>query len=136
MKSNKGYTLVEILAVVIILGILSLIGVISYTRYISSSKKQAYNTLAKSAYQAAEEYYMNDNLIDEVTLNELVELQYLENATDPSGGVCTGKVSITVNNSSNGLDSNDYEVILCCANYNYTYLFPTGTKTKNDECPL
>lgn len=48
MKNNKGFTLIEILAVIIILGVLLLIAVPSVTNYILESRKSAYISTIKS----------------------------------------------------------------------------------------
>ena len=42
--NNKGFSLIEILAVVVILGIVSTIGIVSVTRLIDNSKKHYYET--------------------------------------------------------------------------------------------
>lgn len=42
MKNKRGFTLIELLAVIVILGILMLIAIPSVTKYIDSSKKEAY----------------------------------------------------------------------------------------------
>lgn len=47
MKSNKGFSLIELLAVIIILGILMIIAVPSVTVYIQNSRKDAYIATVK-----------------------------------------------------------------------------------------
>ena len=46
-KNNKAFTLIELLAVIIILGILLLIAIPSVTSYINNSRKEAYIAIAK-----------------------------------------------------------------------------------------
>ncbi len=135
MKNNKGFTLVEILGVVTILGIMMSLAIIGYTRYIESSKNKSYNFMAQSASQAAENYYMDYPTVRTVTFQQLVEDQYLEPTIDPAtkSEQCSGKVNITVDNTT-GIDVNSYEVIMCCSNVNYTYTFPGGHRVKNDHC--
>ena len=137
--NNKGFTLIEILAVIVIVSIISVVGVYAYSRYLDSAREEAYDTMAKSAANAASEYIMDHPEIEEVTLEELNEADYLEYPHDPKdeGKACTGIVNITNISSDDALDSEEYEVIICCANYSYKYNFPGGTKEKsNDSCPI
>ena len=129
--NNKGFTLVEILSTIVILAILSIISVVAYTRYIDYTKKKAYDTMAISASNAASEYSMDYLGIESVTLNELYEGQYLEYPADPSNSskMCTGKVDITHVANYDGLDTEEYDVTICCSNYSYIYHFPGGSKT-------
>ena len=54
--NNKGFSLIEILAVVVILGIVSTIGIISVTRLIDSSKKHYYESQQNNLVLAARAY--------------------------------------------------------------------------------
>lgn len=136
--NNKGFSLVELLAVIVIISTLAILGVVGYTRYIDYTKQKAYDTMAKSAANATAEYTMDFIGVDSVTLADLTELEYLEFPTDPSrkGTACKGKVDITYNENDEGLDTEDYTVYICCANYTYKYEFPGGSKTKIDTCPV
>lgn len=140
MKNNKGFTLVELLAVITIVAIISVLGIYGYTAYIGYTKGKAYDTLAKSAANAAAEYRMDYPDTDTVTLETLTEEQYLEYPTDPSskGTACTGKVDITlIPSEDDGLDEEEYEVTICCINYSYKYNFPIGSKEKSENsCPI
>ena len=132
MKNNKGFSLIEILGVVVILGILSMIGVAAYTKYIESSRQQAYDTMAKSAASAASQYLMDHPDTTYVTFEELVEGDYLEYPIDPRAKdkKCAGNVVITPQEvkDSKEIDSEKYDVTVCCATYSYTYYFPKGNK--------
>lgn len=137
MKNNKGFTLVELLAVVAILGILSGIAIGAYSRYINYSKRKGYDTLAKSASHAAEQYTMDNAGALEVSFATLVEEEYLENDLDPADGKhkCKGIVKINYQKNLSALDTQTYTVSMCCIGYNYTYNFP-GTKVKDDTCQV
>ncbi len=121
MKNNKGYTLVEVLAVVTIVAILSVVTIVGYTRYVEKSKKETYDGLAKSAYHAAQQYAMTNPSATSVTLANLVDGNLLENYKDPStGGNCEGSIVI--------ISGDTYQVKLCCSEYKYIYTFPGNTK--------
>ena len=151
MKNNKGFTLVEILAAVAILGILSGIAIAAYSRYIAKSRNEALKVLADSSAEAAEEYFMDHLGETEVTFAKLVDDQYLESARDPldNSKNCKGKVEVNTTTSSGKLDVSSYKVTMCCIDNNYTYTYPdpNGKKIKFpdpknqnpkkvDSCPL
>ena len=62
MKNNKGFTLVEILAVIIILGILMIIAVPAVTQHISDSRKTTFIT--------------SSNKLIEAALDEITDMEY------------------------------------------------------------
>ena len=141
MKNNKGFTLIEILATVVIIGIISVASVVGYSQYLKSSRQKAYDLMAKSAANAAAEYSMDYMGTSRVTFDELTKGDYLEYPYDPSdkSKACTGEVLI--NKLADGIDhlsEETYYVTVCCANYSYKYFFPDATKEKADEneCPI
>ena len=78
IKSSLGFTLVELLVVVAILGILSAIGVVSYNGYVSATKaKSAENMMQQIGLAETEEYssygsyYGNSDTCTETTTEEI-----------------------------------------------------------------
>ena len=58
--NNKGFSMIEILAVVVILGVITTIGVVSVSKLIENSREHYYNTQEEQMVLAAQSY-ANDN---------------------------------------------------------------------------
>ena len=56
MTNKKGFTMIELLGVIVILGILSVMAIVSVTRLITKSKTEQKNSQAKTLMMAAESY--------------------------------------------------------------------------------
>ena len=67
-KNNKGFSLIELLGVMVILCILISSSVIAYSRYRKSARIQSYDTMASSAADAAAQYAMDYPGTKDVTL--------------------------------------------------------------------
>lgn len=78
LKEQRGLTLVELLAVVVILGIISAIAVPSIGGIIDKSKYDAIKADGLSAINAAQLYYLQNPNGDSVTINQLIEGGYLD----------------------------------------------------------
>ena len=93
IRDKKGFTLVELLAVIILLSIIMGIGTVSVTAIINNTKKKDYQKLIGEIGNAIEVYYqeckfMNNDCDSDsiITLKFLVENGYLKgNATGDSG---------------------------------------------------
>lgn len=133
--NKKGFTLVELLGVITILGILMGVAVGAVSIYLKKSKNQAYENIELSAYDAVRNYMMENSILLNkgeklrVTLDELTEQQYIENPQDPNkkGSNCTSadsyievKNETTANNS--GLDDYKYYIHVVC---------PSGWRSKD-----
>lgn len=139
MKNKKGFTLVELLGIVTLMGILMGMGVVAYTRYIDNSKNKAYVTLRNSTISATEAYILENPDVRELTIEDLVREGFLEYAADPSDSTkqCIGKITIFENNDvAHTLTFNDYEIVLCCTNYYHTYTTKNKKDITNNECNM
>ena len=72
MKDKKGFTLIEIIAVIVILGIIMLIAVPSVTNQILLSKKNAYATNVKSFLESADSSYREKHYGDYLEDREII----------------------------------------------------------------
>ena len=135
--NDKGFSLVELLAVIAILGILSGIGITAVTRYQEKSKSQAFDTLIKSAKEAAEQYAMDHPSATSVNFDTLVSEGYLENAIDPRNTNSTCSGTVRINDDDEGvaskLKANGYTVDICCGSYMYQ-IGQDNVKHKTDVC--
>ncbi len=87
MKNNKGFTLVELMAVIVILAILVTIAVPSAISISNKIKKKMYNTKVEMIYSAAK-MYGQDNLgkfenitegnCNSITVQDLIEGGYVK----------------------------------------------------------
>lgn|SRR5690606_3148109 len=87
LKNEKGLTLVELLAVVVILGIISAIAIPSIGGLINNSKKDAHIANAQQMVNSAKLALTADELPSggKITLNTLINDGYIEDMKDPSG---------------------------------------------------
>lgn len=129
-KDNKAFTLIEIIAVIVLIGIIILIIGIPVTKYVENSKKKIYQSHERDLEVAAKNYMIEclsndeDNCTiptnkDHVELdyNTLVSNGYSDEIEDPDGdGYCDESYVITENNSQNGVDL-IYKPCLICSQY-------------------
>ncbi len=137
-KNQKGFTLIEILAAITILGILSIITLLAYTKYIDISRDKAYKMLIQSTISAMDNYMMDHPTTEVITMEELYAGEYLERPSDPQNNAktCNGKVRVQKIENENGIDQYDYKISMCCENFNYTYQDEGRVRVKDNYCRL
>lgn len=146
-KSNKGFTLIEILAAITILGIISAIAVPAVYKYVTKTRDFSYDNMYKTVYDAVKNYRLdtNDETFNGISgptytkddIKNLVELNYLDPLIDPAdkGKQCTAEVYIfdCVDNcggtNDGALKDHSYSVKLNCSRH-------SGNKTFNDNGDL
>ncbi|KGP90925.1 hypothetical protein N780_02830 [Pontibacillus chungwhensis BH030062] len=124
-KDEKGFTLVELLAVIVILGIIAAIAIPSIANVVENSKK---DSLIRTAEQAVEAYRLAETSSDldtiqtessgaALTFSELAAGGYLENSDGYSGSVVPSEV-LGDNDSATGestyqvsVTGNGYEIV-------------------------
>jgi type IV pilus assembly protein PilA len=97
-KNAKGLTLVELLAVIVILGIVAAIAVPAIGSTISKSKVNADASTVKLIQDAGYRYAITENIsaTKTMTVAELVTAGYLQSSPVSQTGASFGNVTITV----------------------------------------
>lgn len=139
MKLNKkGFSLVELLAVIIILGIISGIAIGGTSIYMENTRKKAYEAMELTLFNGAQNYIIDKGvLVPEcepagaaitdctngliLTSDKLILYGYVKELEDPaskSNVQCTGQVKVTrKKGTSKQLDQYHYRVHLECNGY-------------------
>ncbi|MEG0314421.1 MAG: type II secretion system protein [Erysipelotrichaceae bacterium] len=91
MKNTKGFTLIELIVVIAILGVLALILVPNFMGYLEDSKKATAETNARNAYTMATSYAAKGNAEPDgsFTLKEVNDKVLLDYPTDPYKTIVT-----------------------------------------------
>ncbi len=93
MKNKKGFTLVELLAVVVILGLIILVTIPAVNRFILNSKEKAFSFAQESMETAAKNYLTECERYVYGEDNE--ELRYCEGITTPKKDKETATISLS-----------------------------------------
>ncbi len=87
MRNKKGFTLVELLAVIVILGILAGVAILTISNILVDTRKDAFVANARVAIDAARnDYLINNPTKFRWTLEELNELLEKDLVNTPFGG--------------------------------------------------
>lgn len=138
--NNKGFTLIEILAAVVILGIISTLAVPAVYKYVTKSRDFSYENMYKTVYDVVKNYRLdtNDDSVKGFSaptytkddINNFVEFDYLDPLIDPvdKSRQCSTEVYVfdCADTDKTVLKDHSYSVQLTCLAHH-------GTKTFNDN---
>ena len=151
---NKGFTLVELLGVIVVLAIIGGIATLAITNYIGNSKEKVYRNYVATLKTTVEDYLIDDfakngNLLPNVggsrtfTLEELIDAKVIEELKDPNGGIWDPReTEVIVTRKEDIVPDSDFKFV---ANIDLTYDVsldcPGATVTcenytKADNCDL
>ena len=123
MKNKKAFSMIELLATVVILGIVISIGVLGISSVLSNSHNK-YNNSQKNLVQSAAEDYFANNKKDlptiymetkTIKLGELINGKYIGEIRDAGGHVCDKNESYVIVTRI-GSNKYKYNTVLKCGN--------------------
>lgn len=123
--NNKGLTLVELLAVIVIIAILGGITALSYNYIITKGKNGVYTNYESNLIGGAELYLIDniDKLPSEnskisITYQTLKDNNYIDEFKDPNGKDCSNSYVVIKRNNDVGNNYDlEYYACLMCSNY-------------------
>ena len=121
--NNKGFTLIEVVTAVVIMSLLGTIAVTSMMSVLKSGNDKYYKNQEDMVIMAAKEYYSDhkgelpiESDTSTITLDELIESDYIDTVKDSKGNTCNGKSTVTV--SKIDKEKYNYKVELDCPRKN------------------
>lgn len=128
--NKKGFTMIELMAVITLLGIMTTLAVVSVSKYLNKSKKTVYRDYEDTLKNATTNYFLNHTgLLPEINdargtkvlATTLINEGYLENMKDPQNGslYCNENSYVIVTRKDNvGFNMDlEYRVCLVCSKY-------------------
>ena len=128
-KNNKGFTMVEILGAVVIIGVLTLIAVPAVSKMMKQFREDYYMSLEDTITSSAKEFFTDNRIYrpegllrsSYVNVSELIEKKYADNLLDYKGNSCSleDRESYVVA-IYRGEDSYEYKACIKCKGDDYT----------------
>ncbi|MBQ3435813.1 MAG: type II secretion system protein [Bacilli bacterium] len=120
--NNKGYTLIELLGTIAIIGILTYLAVAGVSKYVDKSKKETYANHEKTLKRATQNYMMDHlDSTGRIAASTLKDEGYLDNLEDPKSHTsCIPNtfVDVQASQAPNSFNTSyTYTICLKCANY-------------------
>ena len=129
--NKKGFTLVELIATIVVLALVVSISAYAITNIINSAKEKNYELLIKNIKDASETYYQECKYSD-ITCNDTVTLRYLVDYGYLKGNGTKDNKMVIVNPKDN---INIGECSIAIKYENGKLTITKEKKTNNGSCP-
>ena len=116
--NNKGFTLVEVIAVVVLLSLIVGIAGYSITAIIKNSKEKDYQLLVKEIKNSVELYYQECNFVDN-NCNSNITLGFLVNSGFLKGNNVGDDDKSTIMNPNNNVNISQCSIKYSYKNFTY-----------------
>ena len=121
MKNRKGFTLIELIAVIIILGLIIMIAVPFFQGSLDTFREDYYKSLESSIINSTRNFFSDNRIFlpnryldtQKITLDTLISEKYLSNANDYNGNSCNLIDSYAIV-SKTSKDKYEYAVCIKC----------------------
>ena len=116
----KGFTIIEMIAAVVIVAMLTGIGIVAYNSVFSNASESYYHTLESSLLLSGSDYFQDHreelpaNTYSTVSIKDLMDESYTDEIKDKSGNLCLNGEVIAYKDENNRYQ---YEVCLKCGDY-------------------
>ena len=127
--NKKGFTLVELIATIVVLALVVSISAYAITNIINSAKEKNYELLIKNIKDASETYYQECKYSD-ITCNDTVTLRYLVDYGYLKGNGTKDNKMVIVNPKDN-INIGECSIAIKYEDGKLTI----EDKTNNDSCP-
>ena len=119
--NNRGFSLVELLAIITILGVIMGVALVSQQKHVTKTRQAAYDTLITTARTAAQNRFMDDGMGASCKkydlVSELYQGGYMDKPADPASTSenCSGTVYIKSDTSGSSMENYKILVELDCS---------------------
>ena len=114
--NKKGFSLVELLAVIVILAIIGGIAAVSYTSLIDRTETKSYKNYEQSMKSSATMYIIDNGYKNRIMLNELIDSNKIDKFNNPKSEDSCLSSYVLVTKNSDDIDLS-YKVCLICPEY-------------------